>query len=598
MTVSKAQAEVLVTGATGLIGRWLLAALTARGRNVVAIVRGAEKRAPELRTFVASIGGDASRLLVVQGDVESPSLGLEGELADVRDVYHLAARFEFGLGAAEARRANVDGTLHALEWARAQPALRRFVFLGGYRMTKRTGDLDEAGRRRLYRDYGGYEASKYEAALMFRDFVRANDLPWTAVHPSGVIGDSRTGATTQVVGLGETVERLWEGRLPALIGTARTFVPVVPVDYLASFLATVPEREETRGQDLTVLDPRTPKLSEMIRDVAAHLHVPAPRRVLPVGVVRALPEALTGVEKETLEFLSEDHYDTDSADAHAHAVGLARPDVHRSLERWTDYLVSTRFGADPSADEGALRDGVFTVGDPRLAEVVYLHGIPWNGDAWKPVADLSPARSARFDLPGHGRSAPRDHEWLDRALAGRSRPVILVGHSLGAGLAVHYAHAHPTQVRSVVLVSPAFLQRPASWTMRLSPIVAAVLRRSKPEKLARRILPESPEVVPAVRSAAFDLRRRGVASRVARALADASRPEVRASRQRELAELRCPVTIVHGESDPLIVAHRVRSVHSIAGAGHSPHVTHASAVAAIVDATHRLQSDQINYQRQ
>ena len=52
-------------------------------------------------------------------------------------------------------------------------------------------------------------------------------IPWTAVHPSGVIGDSRTGETTQTTALGETVKALFEGRLPALAGSARTFVPVV-----------------------------------------------------------------------------------------------------------------------------------------------------------------------------------------------------------------------------------------------------------------------------------------------------------------------------------------------------------------------------------
>ncbi|MDQ3036170.1 MAG: alpha/beta fold hydrolase, partial [Myxococcota bacterium] len=523
-------ADVLVTGATGFLGRWLLAALTARGRRVAALVRNARGREAELRAFVAALGGDEGRLLVVPGDVEMPGLGLDGEWPGVRDVYHLAARFEFGLSAVEARRANVDGTLRVLEWAHARPALRRFVQLGGYRMTRPppavarlldTSDgglpLADAATESLYRTHGAYEASKHEAALAFRAFVRTHGLPWTTVHPSTVIGDSRTGATTQLVGLGDTVERLWNGRLPALVGTAKTFVPVVPVDHLASFLATVPEREETRGQELVVLDPSTPALPDLVRSIAAHLHVGAPRHVLPIHLVRALPQALTGIEPETLGFLSEDRYDTASADAHARAVGLARPELARSVERWCDHLVSTRFGAEPAADRGALRDGVFSVGDPATAEIVYLHGIPWNGDAWKPVDDRVGRPSARLDLPGHGRSGPTrrdDVAWLDRALDGRTDEALLVGHSLGAGIAVRYAHAHPERVRALVLVSPAFLQRAASPLLRVSPLVAQVLRGSTPAALSSRLLPElepSPAPLPAIVSASCDLQRRGVA---------------------------------------------------------------------------------------
>ena len=46
---------------------------------------------------------------------------------------------------------------------------------------------------------------------------------------------------------------------------------------------------------------------------------------------------------EALHFLSEDRYDTAEADRHADAIGLARPAVARTLTRWIDHLVLTRF---------------------------------------------------------------------------------------------------------------------------------------------------------------------------------------------------------------------------------------------------------------
>ncbi len=360
------EVEVMVTGGTGLIGRWLLAELT-RTRTVAAIVRNAAARGAELRAFVDRHGGDARRLVVVEGDVEAPGLGLKEELEGVRDVFHLAARFAFGLSAEDARRANVGGTLEAARWALARPGLRRFVHLGGYRMLAPSVALDHAAypmpepaRARLYRERGGYEASKHESFLALRHLAATHRLPMTGVHPSGVIGDARTGETTQLTGLGELVAQLFEGKLAALPGSDRTFVPVVTVDYLARFLASVPERAETEGQDLCVLDPSTPNLHALVARIAQHLHVRAPRLVVPVGLLRALPRAISGVDPESLSFLSEERYDTRAADAHAAAIGLKHAPIETSLARWSEHLVSTRFLTEPAADRGALRDGVYS----------------------------------------------------------------------------------------------------------------------------------------------------------------------------------------------------------------------------------------------
>lgn len=586
--------EVLVTGGTGFIGRWLLAELSRRGRRVAALVRDAEKRGPELLDFVARLGGDPAQIQVLSGDIETEGLGLTEPLPGVRDVYHLAARFSFGMRPDEARRANVDGALHVAAWARARPRLRRFVYLGGYRMTRPSPDLvgieapfapDVAAR--LYRAHGAYEASKHESYLAVQAFAAKHAMPWTAVHPSTVIGDARTGLTTQCLGLGETVEQLSKGELPALVGSEETFVPVVTVDYLASMLATVPEDGETVNQELTVLDPSTPTLSRLLTNIAAHLGVPAPRWRVPVGVLRALPRALTGVDPETLGFLSEDRYDTTSADAHAARVGLMRPDLCRAIERWCDELVSSRFGRVPGAERGHLVRGTFVVGDPLTADVVFLHGLPWNGDAWRAVSERVQGTTCRVDLPGLGRSrgpSVDDVAWLEALLAGRARPVVLVGHSLGARLAVRYAAQHPESVKALVLAAPAFLQERMPWMLRIPALVAPRLRAATEASFAARILGADVEgeATRAIASAVEDLRQGRVASVAARALARAASPSDRAALAAQLASLRVPVTLVIGARDPLLVPHGDARVVVIEGAGHHLHVTHPEEVAAVV----------------
>ncbi len=588
MTKNASEAEVLVTGATGLIGRWLLAALTRRRQTTAALVRGAAKREAELRAFVDRIGGDASRLVVVDGDVEREGLGLTEALPNVRVVHHLAARFAFGLSRDEARRANVGGTRHVMAWAAQQPRIDRFVFLGGYRMTTiDLAALDDATLEKRYAS-GAYEGSKFESYRLFRQLAGAHAMPWTAVHPSGVIGDSRTGETTQVVGIGETVQRLFAGAMPALAGSAETFLPLVTVDYLADYLASVPDRAASAGKDLVVFDPASPPLPELAARFARILGVTAPTTTLPIGFVSALPSRWTGLHRESVGFLSTDRYDTREGDAHAAAVKLAHPPLDRALAHWCEYLVSTRFMQAPSADAGHFLRGSFVVGDPAADEIVALHGIPFDGEAMAPLARRLGTSVARVDLPGLGRSAPGriDAAWLASVL-GPHR--IVIGHSLGAALAVRAAAAHPERIRALVLIAPSFMMRPASWTMQLRPLVANVLaKQSTPEAFATRFVPAGPTLArEAIESASAALGRAGVASRIAGALADATTREARAATSDAYRSLRArgvPVLIVHGSTEPLVDPTLGAEVRTIAGAGHNLHLTHLDQVAPAVRA--------------
>lgn len=574
-------AAILVTGATGFIGRWLIAALTARGRRVAALVRGADARRAELASFIERIGGDASKLVVVEGDVERPGLGLSVALPAVRVVHHLAARFAFDLSKEDARRTNVDGTRHAVAFAAALPALDRFVFLGGYRMTApSTGDDPYA--------HGAYEGSKHEAYRVFRELADANRLPWTAVHPSAVIGDSRTGETLQRVGLGDTIARLFDGRLPALAGSRSTFVPVVTVDALADVLATVSDRTETAGEELVVFDPASPNLPELVGIAARHLGVDAPSRTLPVGLVAALPRAWTGIHRESLGFLREDRYDTRAAERHRIAADLAHPHLPTAIARYADYLVSTRMLDAPDAAPGHVVEGTFTVGDPARADALLLHGIPFDGDAMTPLgealAEASGLTHARVDLPGLGRSSPRgriDDAWLEGVLAARTKPVVLVGHSLGARIATRFAARFPERVAALVLVAPTFLAGPAPLTVRLSPIVARVLARWDAPTLEARLLDGARAEV-ATAGALAALRRKGAPGRYARALARAASPVDRARALDDYRAARAagvPTLVVHGAREAPIVDVAGASVVSIDGAGHNPHVTHTARVA-------------------
>lgn len=115
---------------------------------------------------------------------------------------------------------------------------------------------------------------------------------------------------------------------------------------------------------------------------------------------------------------------------------------------------------------GAL---VVDVGGHSASEsfpVVLVHSLAGNSSHWAvQLQHLRPHRQAiAVDLRGHGRSEPpRDGNYTIAAMAGDVAAVVdtlklgrfvLVGHSMGGGVALTYAGGHPERVAGLVLVDP------------------------------------------------------------------------------------------------------------------------------------------------
>jgi len=116
---------VLVTGATGLLGGWLVEALLERGAHVVGLVRD---RIPRSRLVAERV---IDRIDVVWGDV-TDYLGVERALGEfeIECVFHLAAQTIVGIAnrsPLSTFETNVRGTWNVLEASRRQPTVRRVI---------------------------------------------------------------------------------------------------------------------------------------------------------------------------------------------------------------------------------------------------------------------------------------------------------------------------------------------------------------------------------------------------------------------------------------------------------------------------------------
>lgn len=112
---------------------------------------------------------------------------------------------------------------------------------------------------------------------------------------------------------------------------------------------------------------------------------------------------------------------------------------------------------------------VVTEGGPRASgalPVVFVHSLAGNSGHWaSQFRHLSRERRAiALDLRGHGRSdPPRNGDYTIHGMAGDVAAVadslgldrfVLVGHSLGGGVALTYAGAHPARIAGLLLVDP------------------------------------------------------------------------------------------------------------------------------------------------
>lgn len=329
--------NLLITGATGFIGRHVCAQLT-QSHNVFAVLRQPNVQLAPLREQVNALSGQGDRLHAVQGDLDQPGLGLPEDLPVPEAIIHLGARFAWQLESAVAYRTNVAGSLAVAELASRYRS--RLVFISGFMLENHdhlrglgiTSDDPEAvDWKRVYRQVGSYEASKLEAAIRVRALSRTRNLNMVEVQPATVAGHSQTGSLDTSQPLYALLDNLARGRLAMIPGSLDHWLPLVAVDHLAELIAVAATAEQVPDR-LLALDATTPNLEGLLAIAAATLSRGAPRRHIPIPILATLLR-LPGMPRmmntwpEALNFIQPTRFDTSQTDGFLNRQGLAHPDI-------------------------------------------------------------------------------------------------------------------------------------------------------------------------------------------------------------------------------------------------------------------------------
>jgi len=201
----------LLTGCTGLVGRYLVKDLTKAGKQLAVLVRGGSsdpsERVNDIIEFWKLQTGDIlDPPVVIVGDVSEPGLGIDDHWTDwiannCDEVVHNAALLSFTSGQRDREPwlTNLNGTNNILELCKVA-AIRNLHYVStAYVCGNRQGMIYE---NELDCDQGfrnDYERSKFEAEIAVRN-CEWLDNP-TIYRPAVIAGDSENGYTSSYHGL-------------------------------------------------------------------------------------------------------------------------------------------------------------------------------------------------------------------------------------------------------------------------------------------------------------------------------------------------------------------------------------------------------------
>jgi dihydroflavonol-4-reductase len=261
-------AEILITGATGLVGSALVRKLAAEGSTVRALVRSGSPRAHL----------DGFDLEFVEGDMRDAG-AVRTAMAGIRQVFHVAADYRlWARDPNEIYAANVEGTRNIMREA-LQACVERIVYTSSVAtiaLRKDGAPADESIGLSVADGVGAYKRSKIAAERLVEAMVAEENLPAVIVNPSTPIGPRDVKPTPT----GRIIVEAARGRVPGFLDTG---LNLVHVDDVAD--GHIAALKHGRIGERYILGGENVLLADMLADIAELTGRRAPQWRIPRALV-------------------------------------------------------------------------------------------------------------------------------------------------------------------------------------------------------------------------------------------------------------------------------------------------------------------------
>ncbi|TFZ25192.1 nucleoside-diphosphate sugar epimerase [Stutzerimonas stutzeri] len=262
--------RILLTGATGFVGKALLAELARQELAIVATSRQAQQLAGAERCIQMNDLNDDT-------DWQQALLGIDVVIHAAARVHELHEQAADPL--AEFRRTNVDGTL-ALARQAAEAGVRRFVFISSIKVSgEQTCSGTPFRADDVPRPIDPYGISKLEAEVSLLALAAETGMEVVVVRPPLVYGPGVKGNFASMI-------KLVEKGLPLPLGAIHNKRSLVGINNLIDLLVRCLNHPAAANQVFLVSDGQDLSTTELLLGVAEAMGKPARLIPVPAGMLQ------------------------------------------------------------------------------------------------------------------------------------------------------------------------------------------------------------------------------------------------------------------------------------------------------------------------
>jgi dihydroflavonol-4-reductase len=263
---------ILVTGASGFVGKWTVIKLLQRGYRVRGTIRSEAKGDQVMKATALNAGEAMRNLHLVQADILDDT-GWEDAMDGVDAVMHVATaiREDEPRDSSLVIRPAIEGTERVLRFTH-RAGIERFILTSsiatvGYGHGQTTG-------RRVYNETHftnlesmrwtwAYGVGKTRAERAAWEFVKAHGMDMTTIHPGAIIGPALDDDASISIGM---VTMLFDAKTPALPSNGFSIIDVRDVADMHVAALEKPEASNQRYLATAEYMP-FPKIAATLREL-------------------------------------------------------------------------------------------------------------------------------------------------------------------------------------------------------------------------------------------------------------------------------------------------------------------------------------------